>query len=386
MITYSAYAKEQVMAHGPHIKDVGLTGPQTRFTSRDLNPLQRGILQKCLVFAIYVVSITFFSFLLDRLDKYLYFKIIANAEAQGIIGESLAQTVVNIIVGRGEIFFISIILFGILCGLIVFGLMRLTATLQLSWPVVLNEAVEFRQAMEKLGISEPDDRIDFVRKHYVPVYIAFTPITGFRRDKVKARLYAFSGSASIGNRKLFNTYIGSQRLCLAGGDYQTLLENFMLDTQTAQIAKIGTLEATIDSLKGEFSLQQEALAALQKENADLKAENEENKSKLRTLAAREKKLDNREGSKSPFRRVAYPLVNRLIAQASPGDTYTRTQIQDEFMRELESYPDLRDAIRQSLWTQKKAENETPFDLNGWAMEEIRAALADYAQKEPGRKK
>lgn len=189
------------MAHGPHIKDSISAQPSLGFTSRDLNPLQRGLLQKCLVFAIYVVSITFFSFLLDRLDKYLYFKVITNAEAQGIIGENLAQTVVNIIVGRGEIFFISIMLFGIICGLIVFGLMRLTATLQLSWPVVLNEAVEFRQAMEKLGIHEPDDRIDFVRKHYVPVYITFTPITGFMRDNMKARLYAFSGSAYIGNNK-----------------------------------------------------------------------------------------------------------------------------------------------------------------------------------------
>lgn len=92
------------MAHGPHIKDVVFTGPSTRFTSRDLNPLQRGILQKCLVFGIYVVSITLFSFLLDRLDKYLYFKIIANAEAQGILGENLAQTVVTIIVGRVRYF------------------------------------------------------------------------------------------------------------------------------------------------------------------------------------------------------------------------------------------------------------------------------------------
>lgn len=165
-----------------------------------------------------------------------------------------------------------------------------------------------------------------------------------------------------------------------------MLENFQMDTQAAQLAKIGTLEATIDSLRGEFSLQQDELAALQKENADLKAENEESKSKLKTLAAREKKLDNREGSKIPFRRVAYPLVNRLIAQASLGDTYTRTEIQDEFMREMENYPELMDAICECLWTQKKAENETPFDLNGWAMEEIRAALADYAQKEPGRKK
>lgn len=83
---------------------------------------------------------------------------------------------------------------------------------------------------------------------------------------------------------------------------------------------------------------------------------------------------------------AYPLVNRLITHALPGEKYTRTQIQDEFMRELSGYPELEDPIRQLLHTQKKEADNTPFDLEGWAMEEIRNALGEYVQTDPGRKK
>ena len=174
----------------------------------------------------------------------------AHAEEQGKIAENIAQTFINIVVSRGEIFFTLIMLFGIICGLIVFGLIRLTATLQLSCPVELRDAVEFRQAMEKLGITDPHDRIDFVRKHYVQVYIAFKPITGFMRNNVNARLYAFSDSAPFGSRKIFNTYIGSQRLCLDERDYKYLLENFEQTSQIAQLAQIGSLEDTIARLKG----------------------------------------------------------------------------------------------------------------------------------------
>ena len=130
------------MAFWPRIKNFIFLRPQTTFSSRDLNPLQRGLLQKCLVLIIYTVSITVFSFFLDWLDKYIYFKIIAHAEEQGKIAENIAQTFINIVVSRGEIFFTLIMLFGIICGLIVFGLIRLTASLQLSCPVELRDAKE----------------------------------------------------------------------------------------------------------------------------------------------------------------------------------------------------------------------------------------------------
>ena len=95
-------------------------------------------------------------------------------------------------------------------------------------------------------------------------------------------------------------------------------------------------------------------------------------------------MESRENAKLPVRRIFYPLVNRLIAEAKPGTKYTRTQIQEEFLRELDSFPELKPAVRDALHTPKKAKNNTPFELAGWAMEEFRLALGEYAQTSPGR--
>ena len=42
------------------------------------------------------------------------------------------------------------------------------------------------------------------------------------------------------------------------------------------------------------------------------------------------------------------------------------------------------AVRNALHTSQKTKNNTPFDLEGWAMEEIRLALGEYVQTRPGR--
>ena len=74
----------------------------------------------------------------------------------------------------------------------------------------------------------------------------------------------------------------------------------------------------------------------------------------------------------------------IIAEAKPGTKYTRTKIQEEFLRELEAFPELKPAVRNALHTSQKTKNNTPFDLEGWAMEEIRLALGEYVQTRPGR--
>ena len=86
-------------------------------------------------------------------------------------------------------------------------------------------------------------------------------------------------------------------------------------------------------------------------------------------------------------RFAYYQTGRktpIIAEAKPGTKYTRTKIQEEFLRELEAFPELKPAVRNALHTSQKTKNNTPFDLEGWAMEEIRLALGEYVQTRPGR--
>ena len=166
--------------------------------------------------------------------------------------------------------------------------------------------------------------------------------------------------------------------------YEYLLKKYGQEALSAYATRIRDLEETITNLQGAFSVQQTKMNELTEQNQGLLAEKVEYQNKKRTLSGREKSLESRENVKLPVRRLFYPLVNRLIAEAKPGTKYTRTQIQEEFLRELDSFPELKPAVRDALHTPKKAKNNTPFELTGWAMEEIRLALGEYAQTSPGR--
>ena len=99
---------------------------------------------------------------------------------------------------------------------------------------------------------------------------------------------------------------------------------------------------------------------LTEQNQALLAEKVEYQNKKRTLSGREKSLESRENAKRPVRRVIYPLVNRLVAEAEPGTKIHRTKIQEEFLRELEAFPELKPAVQDALHTPQKAKSNTPL--------------------------
>lgn len=353
-------------------------------SSTKLTILQRGIAQKCAVFCTYIISITVIAFILDWLDKKTFLNIVHDVHKQGSISEQAVNAFTILIESRDGIFFLNFIFIGIICGVVGLLIIRQFAKLQWSKPVVLPKVIEFKQAMQHIGIHTPEDRIDFVRKQGVPIFIASEPFLELEQYNVPVRLYAFAYDSNLSDANIFSMYIGQQRLCLDAADYEYLLKKYGQEALSTYAARIRELEETITNLQGAFSVQQTKMNELTEQNQALLAEKVEYQNKKRTLSGREKSLESRGNAKLPVRRIFYPLVNRLIAEAKPGTKYTRTQIQEEFLRELDSFPELKPAVLDALHTPKKAKNNTPFELAGWAMEEIRLALGEYAQTSPGR--
>ncbi len=240
--------------------------------------------------------------------------------------------------------------------------------------------------MQHIGIHTPEDRIDFVRKQGIPIFIASKPFLEMEQYSIPVRLYTFAYNSTLSDANIFSTYIGQQRLCLDAADYEYLLEKYGREALSAYTARIRDLEETITNLQGALSVQQTKMNDVMEQNQILLAEKAEYQNKKRTLSGREKSLESRENAKRPVRRVIYPLVNRLVAEAEPGTKYTRTKIQEEFLRELEAFPELKPAVQDALHTPQKAKSNTPFELAGWAMEEVRLALGEYSQTSPGRDK
>jgi len=160
------------------------------------------------------------------------------------------------------------------------------------------------------------------------------------------------------------------------------LEDHGQKTDLAYSARIVALEQENTALAGLNSLHIAEIAALTEANEKLLKEKAELQRKQQTIPSRKGKTETSTIRRVPFWRVAGPLVNRLIAEAKSDTQYTRPKIQDAFLLDLENFPELKPVIQKLLATDKKEENGTPYDLEGWGMEAIRAALGDYAQTDP----
>jgi uncharacterized membrane protein/regulator of replication initiation timing len=348
----------------------------------ELNIFQRGILQKCATVFVYLTSILTGAWILDWLDKLLFIRLAEEAQRQKFLSPEATRGFTRLIEARDSTVIIAVIMVGLACGFAGWLFMRWAAKRNWSWPVTLPKAVEFRSAMEQLGIAGPADRVAFVRKHKLPVFIALSPLIGKEHAAVRAKLYAFAHSA-FGVEEVFEQHTGKQTLCLNADDFERVLKEHGEHTKTAYSVRIAELEQDVANLKAVNSLQSADIAKLTEENEKLLVENADQRNKLKTLPAREENAESREEKRVPFWRVAVPLVNRLIAEAPPGTQYTRPEIQDAFLQELENFPELKRAIQNLLRTAKKEGENTPFALDGWGMEAIRLALGDLAKKEGG---
>lgn len=350
-------------------------------SSVKLNMFQRGILQKGATAFVYLASIGIGAFIIDWMDKRLFVRLAEEAQQRNILSPEATQGFIALIEARDSTTIFAIILVGLGCGFVGWLFMRWAAKRNWSWPVTLPKAVEFRAAMEQLGIVDPNDRIDFVRKHKLPIFIALSPLVGREAESVRAQLYVFAHHSSFSDKDVFERHIGKQTLCLDADDYQRLLEEHGQKTNLAYSARIAALEQDNTTLTGANSLHVAEIAKLTEENDKLLKDNAEFRQKLQTVPAREGSAESRETKRIPFWRVAIPVVNRLIGEARPETQYTRPQIQAAFLLELENFPELKPAIQVLLHTAKKERENTPFSLEGWGMEAIRSALGEFVQTE-----
>lgn len=350
-------------------------------TATKLNIFQRGILQKGATTIVYLLSTAIGAFILDWLDKRLFIRLAKEAQQREILSQKAARGFIILIEARDSTTIFAIILVGLLCCFAGWLFMRWSTKWNWSWPVKLPRVVEFRWAMEQLGVTDPDERIYFARKHKLPVFIAPKSLVGTEHTDVRVRLYAFAHHSSLGDEEIFERHTGNQTLCLDADDYERLLKEHGPKTRSAYSARIAELEQNVTDLKSANSLQSSDIVKLADENQKLSQENADYRNRQKTASGRGEAADNREARRIPFWRVAAPLVNRLIAEAAPGTQYTRPQIQKAFLEELEKFPELKTVIRKLLHTAKKEEDGAPYDLTGWGMEAIRSALGDFVQTE-----
>ena len=353
-------------------------------SKRQLNIFQRSIIQRIAFGIVYFVSIILTGFFADFTERKRFITIFEKAQQQGLINSDGFQTAKNLIESMSWIESFVPVAIVVLCVLVSLYALKWVVNRNWSWPTTLPKAVEFRFAMRKLGIADPAEWVPFICKNDIPVFIAVSPLIGDEQENVRVRRYSRAPNRNLISKKVFELNTGKQTLCLDTDDYEHLLEQHGPKTKSAYHAKIAELEEKITEIKALNSAQRSDITKLSEDNKKLLTENTEHRRKQKTAAARERKAEKREIAKVPFWLVAVPLIYRLKAEAGPGTSYTSRQIQEDFLQELEKYPELKPEIERLLRSSKKESENTPFSLDGWAMEAIRSALGDLARKEGGR--
>ena len=255
-----------------------------------------------------------------------------------------------------------------------------------SFSIKLPCAIEFRHALDSLAIHGTENGISFLREMKINLYVSSKRLSNVEHD-VKAKKFLMIAFKPFLNMNVINRYAGEQRLCLYINDYYILLETrksqlseSIFSDKTSDTEKINTLNAYI-------VMQTADIEKLRKENetyrSQLTALEEKEKIRQQTVNAREKKSEQRNIQKIPFWRVAGPMINKMIYEATEGTAYTRPQIQEIFNNEMRNYPALQEDIRDLFLASRQEENGKPFELPRWAMDSIRVGLGECARSESG---
>ena len=350
-------------------------------SDKKLNTFQKGIWQKIFSLATYGVCIISTAYAVAFLIKNDILKSLTAIQKQASLSEHTLRMLTAALDERGFALASSIIFSSVLLALASWFIIRWAGNRNWSTTVILPKAVEFRSAMDRLGVLNPRDRFDIIEKFRIPLYITEKPLLEPENEDVQARYYRHGAQADMRSLAMLETFIGCQKLCLNAGDFAFLAEEYKRSFGAVNASALAALQDQNDKLKAALALKEQDTLEMTQELARLREENAELFNKAKTTDAREGKADKRKRDRIAFWRVAAPLVNDLLA--TPDTEYTRPQIQQAFEDELERHPELKPTIKALLHTPKKEQDGTPYSLEGWGMAHIREALGDRAKSSPG---
>ena len=350
-------------------------------SDKKLNTFQKGIWQKIFSLATYGFCIIVTAYAIDRLIQHDINNSLASLQKKASLSEHTLRMLTAALDERGFALASIIIFSSVLLALASWFTVRWAGNRNWSTPVILPCAVEFRSAMDRLGVQKPRDRFDIIEKFCTPLYITEKPLLEPENEDVQARYYRHGAQADMRSLAMLETFIGCQKLCLDAGDFDFLASEYKRTFGTVNSSALASLKDQNDKLKAALSLKEHDAHEADQELVRLREENAELFNKAKTADAREGKADKRERDRIAFWRVAAPLVNDLLA--TPDKEYTRPQIQQAFEDELERHPELKPTIKALLHTPKKEQDGTPYSLEGWGMTLIREALGDRAKSSPG---
>jgi hypothetical protein len=331
-----------------------------------LNAFQRGIFQKFFSIAVYVICLLAIARIADWFETIHFTNTAKKALRDGVITQDIFSKFLEVIASADSTIYL-ILSVAVMAACIAWPIIKLSGKLNWTFVTTLPKAVEFRAAMTELGVPEPFEQVDFVRKHELPVFIARTPFRAEENEKteIEAHLYVFGRNLAMSARDVFERNIGRRTLCLDIDDYENIRQKVRTPISANEFALLAEKDKELESITAESLRQKADITRLMDENKALQTQ-------FNAMKAREGKGIKELRDAFPLWQVAVPMITRMKAEGRPGQ-YTRPMIQEAFSKELEQHPELREAVHATL-------DSDEVKLPDWFVDATRLALGNLASK------
>ena len=239
-------------------------------SDKKLNTFQKGIWQKIFSLAVYGVCIVAGTYAIAFLIKNDILKALTAIQKSADLSEHTLRMLTAALDERGFALASIIIFCSVILALVSWFIIRWAGNRNWSTTVILPKAVEFRSAMDRLGVLNPRDRFDIIEKFRIPLYITEKPLLEPENENVQARHYRHGAQADMRSLAMLETFIGCQKLCLDAGDFDFLASEYKRTFGTVNSSALASLKDQNDKLNEEKLVLQEDLDKAQKTIEEMK--------------------------------------------------------------------------------------------------------------------
>ena len=218
-------------------------------SDKKLNTFQKGIWQKIFSLATYGFCIIVTAYAIDRLIQHDINNSLASLQKKASLSEHTLRMLTAALDERGFALASIIIFSSVLLALASWFTVRWAGNRNWSTTVILPKAVEFRSAMDRLGVQKPRDRFDIIEKFRIPLYITEKPLLEPENGDVQARYYRHGDQADMRSLAMLETFIGCQQLCLEAEDFDFLASEYKRTFGTVNSSALASLKDQNDKLK-----------------------------------------------------------------------------------------------------------------------------------------
>lgn len=307
----------------------------------------KGYIQKLITLLVFVALSIILAYIIERM---CYSHVLEGVDASlaTYVPANEMSDVKRSIYNNTSSFGVKIIAPLFVCLFIMFLIVSASTRFNIIRPVVLEKAVRFGDAMERLGLMRESEQMNFIRSYKLSLYIAEQPLLSEEEDNVRAKPYVFAYHL-FSSKGFLDAQAGRRQLCVDAGELQTAIDalyaSLKLDNDPDDAETVKSLQKKLLEMEQERRAANRQLIENSNEIKELRAENKKIVSTGKGEEMREGKKRKSEQELALYAMVFAPAYRKLSGGKHDPKDFTRAALEKFFANELQASGPLHEQLK-----------------------------------------